>query len=129
MLDDMYRTCKYCRNNINGRCVKSSEVFDFSSGSEAIYEAAESGKLSEAIREGIKLPQMSKLEKLLAWYAISQKRQKAIIQAVREELTEFIPAMVECIDSSVSSLIINLGGTAEGLELKDPDSFCCKYFE
>jgi len=126
-MDDMFHNCKWCTFNDKGKCVKSSEVFE-SSVSEELYELAESGKLSEAIKEGLKLPKMSKLESLLAGYGISQKRQKEILQAVGAEIEDFIPTMVEGIDSSVSQLIINTESKLGDIELKDPESFYCKYF-
>lgn len=124
----MYHNCRWCRFNIKGKCVKSSEVFE-SSVSMELYQIAESGKLSEAIKEGLKLPKMVKLESLLAGYGISQKRQKEILQMVGAELEDFTPTMVEGIDTSVSQLLYNTESVVEDLELKDPESFYCKYFE
>jgi hypothetical protein len=128
MAYDIYHNCRWCRFNNNGKCVKSSVVFERSVSAE-LYDLVESGKLSEAITEGLKLPKMSKLVNLLASYGISQKRQKEILQAVGAELEDFIPAMVVGIDDSVSQLIINAEANAEDLELIDPESFYCKYFE
>lgn len=127
MLDDRYHNCRWCRFNDKGKCIKTSEVFE-SSVSNELYDLAESGKLSEAINEGLKLPKMSKLESLLAGYGISQKRQKEILQAVGAELEDFIPTMVEGIDNSVSQLLINTEIKQEDLEIVDPESFYCKYF-
>lgn len=127
MLDEMYHNCRWCRFNDKGKCVKSSMVFE-SPVSKELYDLAESGKLSDAIKEGLKLPKMAKLERLLAGYGISQKRQKEILQAVGAELEDFIPTIVEGIDNSVSQLIINTEGKLEDLELTDPESFYCKYF-
>ena len=127
MLNERYHNCRWCRFNDKGKCVKSSEVFK-SSVSEELYELTESGKLSEAINEGLKLPKMIKLQSLLIEYGISQKRQKEILQAVGAEIEDFIPTMVEGIDNSVSQLIINTESKLEDLELTDPESFYCKYF-
>lgn len=128
MLDEMYHNCRWCRFYSNGKCVKTPKVF-YTSVSDELYNLVESGKLSEAINEGLKLPKMRKLMSLLDWYSISQKRQKEILKAVAEELEEFIPTMVESIDGSVGDLIINTESKVEDLELKDPESFYCKYFE
>jgi hypothetical protein len=128
MVGEMYHNCKWCRCFESGKCSRSSDIFDRSVRDE-LYELAESGKLSEAIKESVKIPKLSKLERTLAWYDISQKRQKEILQAVRAELEEFIPDLAEGIDDSVSKLISNLGGKAEDLEIRDPESFYCKYFE
>ena len=128
MLDEMYHNCRWCRFYSKGKCVKTPKVF-YTSVSDELYNLVESGKLSEAINEGLKLPKMSKLTSLLEWYSISQKRQKEILKAVAEELEEFIPTMVESIDGSVGDLIINTESKVEDLELKDPESFYCKYFE
>ncbi len=123
----MYHNCRWCRFNDNGKCIRILEVFE-SSVSDGLYELVESGKLSEAINEGLKLPKMSELERLLTGYGISQKRQKEILQAVGAELEDFIPTMVEGIDNSVSQIIINTESKLEELELTDPESFYCKYF-
>lgn len=128
MAYDLYHNCRWCRFYSKGKCVKTSEVFT-TSVSDELYDLMESGKLSEAIEEGLKLPKMSKLKSLLEWYSISQKRQKEILQAVAEELKDFIPNMVEGIDDSVSQLISTVGSEIEDLEPKDPESFYCKYFE
>lgn len=127
MDNEMYHNCRWCKYNIKGKCVMSSEVFE-SPMSDELYQLTESGKLSEAIKEGLKLPKMVKLESLLAGMGISQKRQREIIQAVGAELEDFISTMVEGIDSSVSRLIYNTESTVEDLELKDPESFYCKHF-
>jgi len=126
--DELYHNCRWCRFSNNGKCLKSSEIFE-STVSEELYKLVEGGNLSEAIREGLTLPKMSKLESLLAGYGISQKRQKEVLQAVGAELEEFIPIMVEGIDNSVSKLILNTESKLVDLELKDPESFYCKYFE
>ena len=126
--DKLYKNCRWCKFNDGGKCVKSSEIFE-SSVSEELYDLAESGKLSEAIKEGLTFPKMGKLGSLLDSYGISQKRQKEILQAVGAELEDFIPTMVEEIDNSVSQLIVNTEVELKDLELKDPESFYCKYFE
>lgn len=125
---DIYHTCRWCRFNINGKCAKSSEIFE-SSVSDELYELTESGKLSEAITEGISTPKMLKLKNLLEWYSISKKRQKEILKAIAGELEEFTPNLVASIDDSVRLLLINTESKVEDLEIKDPESFYCKYFE
>ena len=127
MLDELYHNCKWCTFNDKGKCVKSSEVFEDSVGEE-LCKLAESGELSEAIKEGITLPKMSKLRSLLDRYGISQKRQKEILQAVGAELEDFIPDRVTEIGLNVSQLIINTDIKRGDMELKDPESFYCKYF-
>lgn len=124
----MYHNCRWCRHNVKGSCVKSSEVFE-GSAIDSLYEIAESGKLSEAITEGLKFPKFEKLESLLAEYGISQKRQAEILKTVKAELEEFIPTLVEGVDESVSRLILSYEADVEDLELKDPESFYCNYFE
>ena len=128
MVGEMYHNCKWCRYFEGGKCSKSSDIFDRSVRDE-LYELTESGKLSDAIKESVKIPKLSKLERTLAWYDISQKRQKEILQAVRAELEEFIPDLAERIDDSICRLISNMDGKAEDLEIRDPESFYCKYFE
>lgn len=126
--DELYHNCRWCRFSNNGKCLKSSEVFE-SPVSMELYQIAESGNLSEAIKEGLTFPNMAKLESLLAGYGISQKKRKEILQAVGAELEEFIPTMVEGIDNSVSKLILNTESKLADLEIKDPESFYCKHFE
>lgn len=126
-MHEMYHNCKFCRFIENGKCAEIAKEVN-TRLSEELYDLAESGKLSEAINEGLKLPKMSKLERLLVGYGISQKRQKEILQAVGAELEDFIPTMVEGIDNSVSQIIINTESKLEELELTDPESFYCKYF-
>jgi hypothetical protein len=126
--DELYHNCRWCRFSNDGKCLKSSEVFE-STISEELYTLVEGGELSEAIQEGLTFPKMAKLERLLAGYGISQKIQKEILQAVVVELEEFTPTMVAEIHDSVSKLILNTESKLEDLELKDSESFYCKYFE
>lgn len=128
MDDMMYHNCRWCRYNVKGSCVKSSEGFE-GSATDSLYEIAESGKLSEAITEGLRFPKFEKLESLLVEYGISQKRQKEILQTVKAELEDNTLTMVEGVDDSVSRLILSYEADVEDLELKDPESFYCKYFE
>ena len=126
-MDEMYHNCIWCSFNREGRCAKSSEVFESAMIGEH-YILVEDGKLSEAIEERLRFPKMHKLEILLKGYGISQKRQKEILQAVGAELEDFIPTMVEEITDSVGDLILNISSDTEGLELKYPERFYCKYF-
>ena len=127
-MDDIYHNCRWCRYNNKGKCVKSSSVFASVSEDEAIT-LTEGGYLSEALQEGLTFPKMLKLEILLQDYGISQKRQKEILNTVRAELEDSIPVIVEGLDSSVSKLLYKQDKADEDLELKDPESFYCKFFE
>ena len=128
MLDERFHNCKSCSYFSKGKCTKISEEFDISVNGD-LYELAESGKLSEAITEGLKLPKMAEVESLLSDSGISQKKQKQILQAIRANLEDFIPTMVEGVDNSVSHLIINLDESKQKeVQLTDPESFYCKYF-
>lgn len=128
MAEEWYHNCRWCRHNHNGKCTKTSEIFE-SPVSDELYELVENGELSEVIKEGLKLPKMSKLENLLQWYGISQKRQVEILKAIREELEDFTPTLVVEIDSSVGCFIVNAVRKSAELELKDPENFYCKYYE
>ena len=127
-MESRYHNCRWCKYRSGDTCLMSSEVFE-SGVADALYDLAESGKLSEAIEEGIKIPKLDTLNSILAGYGLSQKRQKEILQAVGAELEGFIPSMVESIDSTVSKLIINLDPVVQDLYLKDPESFYCKHFD
>lgn len=128
MAYDIYHNCRWCRFNDKDKCVKSSEMF-MSSVNDKLYELAESGKLSEAITEGLSTPKLIKLKKLLEGYGMPQKRQREIINAVAEEIEENTPDLVASIDDSVRHLILGTDVVVEDMELKDPESFYCKYFE
>lgn len=127
MVNELFHDCRWCKCNINGKCTKIPEVLE-SSASAVLYELSESGKLSEAIQEGLRLPNMDKLRRLLTGYGISQKCQKEILRAVGAELEEFIPTMVEGIDTSVGELFVNVEDDLGGITLTDPENFYCKYF-
>ena len=129
MDDMMYHNCRWCRYNVKGGCVKSSEVFE-NPVIDNSYKLAEDGKLSEAIEEGLKFPEFEKLQSLLAEYGISQKRRAEILKMVKAELEEFTPTLVEGIDESISRLILSYeADDLLDLELKDPESFYCKHFD
>lgn len=127
MVNELFHDCRWCKCNVNGKCTKIPEVME-SSASEVLYELSESGKLSEAIKESIKLPNMRKLESFLANCKLSKEVRGEILQMVGAELEEFIPTMVEEIDTGVSRLFINVENDLGGITLTDPENFYCKFF-
>ncbi len=127
-MDDMYHNCRWCRYNDKGKCLKSSDVFN-SPANKDLYKLSEDGILSEALQEGLSFPKMIKVKSLLKEFGISQKRQNEILKAVGTELEDSIPTIIEGLDESVSQLLNKQNTVSEDLELKDPESFYCKYFE
>lgn len=128
MAEEWYHNCRWCRHNHNGKCTKTSEIFE-NPLSDELYELVENGKLTEAIKEGIEPPKMRKIENLLAWYKVSKERQKEILQAIRDEMEAYLPTMVQELDSTVGCFIVNSVSKSVELELKDPENFYCKYYE
>lgn len=126
--EELYHNCRWCKYYSQGDCLRSSEVF-YSSVNVDLFNLVESGKISEAIQEGLTLPKLRKLENFLSGSNLSKKLQKEILQTVGAELEECIPTMVEGINDSVGKVICNLEIGTKDLELKDPESFYCKHFE
>lgn len=129
MIDDMYHNCRWCKHNLNDRCVRLSKVF-MSTGVNSAYQMAEDGRLFEAIGESLKAPKFEYLESLLDEYKLSQKRKAEILKTIGEDLEMNKNNLIEDIDEGVSRLFLNseVDGV-EDLELIDPEAFYCKYFE
>lgn len=129
MIDEMYHNCRYCKYNLNNKCVRMGVVFE-NTGSNSVYQMAEDGRLYEAIEESLQPPKFDYLKILLDEYKLSQKRKAEILKTVEEDLESNKNNLITDIDEGVSRLLLNSEvDSVEDLELIDPESFYCKYFE
>lgn len=127
--DEMYHNCRWCKHNVADKCVKMCEVFE-NTGSNSAYQMAESGKLYEAIEESLAKPKFEYLKDLLQEYGISNKRYKEILKTIEKDLDMNKNNLIADIDEGVSRLLLNNEvDSVDELELMDPESFYCKYFE
>lgn len=129
MIDEMYHNCRWCKHNLNNKCVRMGEVFE-NTGSNSAYQMAEDGRLYEAIEESLQPPKFDYLKSLLDEYKLSQKRKAEILKTIEEDLESNKNNLITDIDEGVSRLLLNSeADSVEYLGLIDPESFYCKYFE
>ena len=120
-----YNTCRWCKWFKDGCCI-NEQAFDAEIDMSDFYE---SGTLSEAIQEGFGNIKFEQVEKLLA-SKVSKKTQAAVMKLLFEEFEGAKVNFVEGIDDSVSTVLNNFikDGFFEGVYIKDPNEFSCKYF-
>ena len=124
-----YNTCRWCKwfDTVNGVCLNKSafdigDVFDFS-------PFTENGHLSEAIKEGFTGFKFAELETALIESKLSKKRREEIMKIFRQELESAFVNWTETIDESVSIALNNFNfEQGDGVYIKDPNEFSCKYF-
>ena len=127
MIDDFYKTCRWCHWFKNGKCLHSKT---FRNGSETdIVYLAEEGVISEAIKEGFAEREFSTLQRNLE-SSLSKKKAKEFMQAFFEELEVAKANWTESIDEAVTTALQNAidENADEAAEIIDPTEFCCKYF-
>ena len=118
-------TCRWCRHFRDGCCV-NGDAFD----SEIDLSGfSENGGLSDAIREGFKHVEFKRVGKLLA-SKVSRKLQEDVRKLLVEEFDEMQAGLVEGIDGSVSSALDRFvrNGFVQGVHIKNPHEFGCKFF-
>jgi hypothetical protein len=127
-LNDMYKTCRWCKWFKDGACL-NEQAFEAGDDFE-FFKFAEEGALSEAIREGFKGFKFEKLEQALFESKLSKKRIKEIMAVFFAELE--LDAQLhwtEAIDEQVMTALNNFDfGFEDGVYIKDPSEFSCKYF-
>jgi len=127
MIDDFYKTCRWCHWFKNGKCLHGKT---FRNGSETdIVYLAEEGVISEAIKEGFAEREFSTLQRNLE-SSLSKKKAKEFMQAFFEELEVAKANWTESIDEAVTTALQNAVDerAEEAAEIIEPEEFCCKYF-
>ena len=133
---DNYHCCRWCHYYKNGKCLRDDII-----GSEdedlSVYQVLESGKLDAVLEEVIasqKTPEFKKVEALVREWGVSQKRLKEFSNLLMEciENTKTDIDIRDEISGAVSSLYeTELSGRADnfdGIPIKNPEDFYCKYF-
>lgn len=128
MMDDFYKTCRWCHWFKNGKCLHG-KTFRNSESETDIVHLAEEGVISEAIKEGFTEKAFSNLKSNLE-SSLSKKKAKEFMQSFFEELEAAKTDWTETIDEAVTTALQNAidEGTEEAAEIIEPEEFCCKYF-
>ena len=128
MMDDFYKTCRWCHWFKNGKCLHG-KTFRNSESETDIVHLAEEGVISEAIKEGFTEKAFSELKSNLE-SSLSKKKAKEFMQAFFEELEAAKIDWVETIDEAVTTALQNAVDerAEEAAEIIEPEEFCCKYF-
>jgi len=128
-MNDLYHNCCWCKwFDMKSRKCTNEQVFG-KLDDNVLYPFWEDGHLSEAIREGFKDFKFNELETALIESKLSTKRVKEIMKLFNEELESAFANWTESIDDSVSTALNNYDfELADGIPIKDPSDFYCKYF-
>jgi hypothetical protein len=128
MMDDFYKTCRWCHWFKNGKCLHGKTFRNSKSETDIVY-LAEEGVISEAIKEGFTEKAFSNLKSNLE-SSLSKKKAKEFMQSFFEELEAAKTDWTETIDEAVTTALQNAidEGTEEAAEIIEPEEFCCKYF-
>lgn len=128
MMDDFYKTCRWCHWFKNGKCLHGKTFRNSKSETDIVY-LAEEGVISEAIKEGFTEKAFSNLKSNLE-SSLSKKKAKEFTQSFFEELEAAKTDWTETIDEAVTTALQNAidEGTEEAAEIIEPEEFCCKYF-
>lgn len=128
MMDDFYKTCRWCHWFKNGKCLHGKTFKNSKSETDIVY-LAEEGVISEAIKEGFTEKAFSNLKSNLE-SSLSKKKAKEFMQSFFEELEAAKTDWTETIDEAVTTALQNAidEGTEEAAEIIEPEEFCCKYF-
>ena len=128
MMDDFYKTCRWCHWFKNGKCLHGKTFRNSKSETDIVY-LAEEGVISEAIKEGFTEKAFSNLKSNLE-SSLSKKKAKEFMQSFFEELEAAKIDWVETIDEAVTTALQNAVDerAEEAAEIIEPEEFCCKYF-
>lgn len=77
MMDDFYKTCRWCHWFKNGKCLHGKTFRNSKSETDIVY-LAEEGVISEAIKEGFTEKAFSNLKSNLESSLSKKKRQKSL---------------------------------------------------
>ena len=126
-MTDLYHCCRWCKW-FSGRKCTNEQAFD-ALDDNVLYPFWENGNLSEAIKEGFKDFKFDELETALIESKLSKKRVTEIMKLFGEELESAFMNWTESIDGSVSTALTNYDfGRDDGVSIKDPSDFHCKFF-
>ena len=132
--DSWQHCCRYCHYYSNGKCwnkdlsIVGEEVMN-------VYSVSEDGYLSETLEETLNGEDLVKefmysVESILDKWNISQKRKKEFEEHFIQKWSEFADFQLkEELDEQVSKCYQNHLSDVdvdEGIEIFDPENFCCK---
>ncbi len=126
-MNDLYHCCRWCKWFEKGVCT-NERVFDRLNDN-VLHPFWENGNLSEAIREGLSGVEFKELEAALIESKLSKKRVAEIMKTFHDELDDAFVNWTENIDGCVSIALTNYDfGRDDGIPIKDPSNFHCKFF-
>lgn len=133
-MDEMYHACRWCRSYTRGKCCRGIAEPD-SSTIDWVYSVAESGQLSEVLEESLNSADQkdfkSELQLKLKDYKVSKKHIAEFMELFDGCMQQFLDDQCRTLcDENISLLYQNMPDLkSDGVTIKDPEEFCCKYFE
>lgn len=120
--------CRWCHHYSKGECLNSDIVLD-EVGVDVTY-ISENGYVAEVLNEsieGVKREPFKELEYLLRGYNLSEKRIKEFNALFEKCFEDWKQDAVEQIDEDVTECFNNHLNKVEqeGIDISDPNEFCC----
>lgn len=131
IMNSLYHNCRSCHWFSKGKCLHGNTFCSSIDIEKLIYSLSDAGILGDAIIEGFKDSDFSKLKDNLDKSNLSKKKAKEIMDDFFNELEA-----VQRHDWSVSietaiikAIVNSAAADEESADPDDPDNFYCKYFE
>ena len=134
-LASMYHCCRWCKYFQHGKCYNKEMIDHFINySSDYTYAVAEEGQLSEVLSEAFhSTPKNGVTEHIvsrLRGYNLSEKKIKEIHDLLVTSIDAwFDETVVERLDSDVSRLYNLSACCIDGIDIQNPNEFCCERFE
>lgn len=128
--DNWNRNCRWCHYYVHGKCTLNKRE---SITPQSVTEFVEAGYLDEVIEESldnVSSIDFIELEDLLRAFKLSGKKIKEIRDLFHKRMQYFKQYTLRPeLESSISKCLYNhldTFGCEEGIEISDPENFCCK---
>lgn len=134
-LASMYHCCRWCKYFQHGKCYNKEMIDHFVNySSDYTYKVAEEGVLSSVLSETFhSIPKNAVTEKVvskLRSYGLSERRIKEIFDTLVTSIDSWFDDTVEVqLDIEVSSLYNLSDCCVDGINIQNPNEFCCERFE
>lgn len=134
-LANMYHCCRWCKYFQHGKCYNKEMIDHFVNySSEYTYKVAEDGVLSGVISSAFHDVSKERITKKVAYrlrsYGMSEFRVREIVGLILSSVDDwFILEFLGELDSDISRLYNLSDCCIDGINIQNPNEFCCERFE
>lgn len=123
---DIYKNCRFCRHFEDGSCIKKPFTTGTTAYDEVIY-LSEEGAIDGAVQEALQSAISGSMNEISALFPRMTKKAR---EALRSYLTREAEHWAEDVaEATTLALMNNASKDSADVEVADPMSFCCKYFD